>query len=305
MKEPRRWPSVIIFVAMQVAWVAIVILWVVWFVTQHYALIKRIGPWDIVIIVEGAVLLLLILVGIYVLFILYQRQLTLTRTQSHILSSITHEFKTPLATMQLYMETMKARDLSPEMTDIFLDGMISESHRLKSLVEKFLEGARLGQVDLAYAFKVVPLRKFIDDFKHKNSNILKSVDMNIDIKDDVHVKIDADAMDMVFRNLAENAIHYSTQTPRIDIRGWRDKKWLYIEFADSGVGIPEDKRKVIFKMFKRLPEGISLWGSGTGMGLYIVKQILKEHGGSIKVDKKTHTKGGSVFIIRLPIGGHA
>ncbi|MEA3222956.1 MAG: HAMP domain-containing sensor histidine kinase [Thermodesulfobacteriota bacterium] len=305
MKEPRRWPSVIIFVAMQVAWVAIVILWVVWFVTQHYALIQRIGPWDIVIIVEGAVLLLLILVGIYVLFILYQRQLTLTRTQSHILSSITHEFKTPLATMQLYMETIKARDLSPEMTGRLVDGMIGENHRLKALVEKFLEGARLGQRDLPYAFKSVSFKKIIDDFRYKNSNMLESVDVNIDIKDDVHVKIDTDAMDMVFRNLAENAIHYSTQTPRIDIKGWRDKRRLYIEFADSGVGIPEDKRKEIFKMFKRLPEGISLWGSGTGMGLYIVRRILKEHGGSIKVGKKSYTKGGSVFIIRLPIGGYA
>jgi hypothetical protein len=304
MKESRRWPSVIIFVVMQVAWVAIVILWVVWFVTQHYALIKRIGPWDIVIIVEGAVLLLLILVGIYALFILYQRQLTLTRTQSHILSSITHEFKTPLATMQLYIETIKARDLSPEMTGRLVDGMIGENHRLKSLVEKFLEGARLSQRALPYAFKVVPFKKFIDDFRYKNSNMLESVNMNIDIKDEVYVKIDEDAMNMVFRNLTENTIHYSTQTPRIDIKGWRDKKWLYIEFADSGVGIPEDKHKQIFKIFKRLPEGVSLWGSGTGMGLYIVKQIIKEHGGSIKVDKKTYTKGGSVFIIRLPIGGY-
>jgi signal transduction histidine kinase len=304
MKNPKRWPSILIFVIMQVAWLTIVILWLVWYIKSHYALIRRIGAWDIFIIIEGAVLLLLILGCSYILFILYQRQLTLLKTQVHIISSITHEFKTPLATMQLFLETMKKRELPEDTTNQLISGMLLENQRLKSMVEKFLESARLSYKRRPYTLRPISARVFIDGFLHRHTTLLKDVEVHHDIVQDLYLLLDTDAFDMVFSNLAENAIHYSLNTPQIDIRAWQDKKKVYIEFTDHGIGIPKEGQKEIFKMFQRLPEGIAKWSSGTGMGLYVTREIIKAHGGSIRVNRKTSAEGAS-FLITLPAAKEA
>lgn len=88
MEQPRRWPTILILVAIQTAWIIVVILWVVWYVHYRQVRMHPFGMWDVVIITEVAVLFTLILAGIYVLFILYQRQLTLMRTQMHIIQSV-------------------------------------------------------------------------------------------------------------------------------------------------------------------------------------------------------------------------
>src|SRR5512136_1410963 len=122
MKQPRRWPTIIILIAMQIAWLSIVIIGVIWYIHYSHIRMQPIGIWDVVLITQVSLLSILILSGIYALFILYQKQLTLMRTQMHIISSVTHAFKTPLATMQLYLETIKKRDLNESTRDELLDG---------------------------------------------------------------------------------------------------------------------------------------------------------------------------------------
>ena len=130
MEQPRRWPTILILVAIQTAWIIVVILWVVWYVHYRQVRMHPFGMWDVVIITEVAVLFTLILAGIYVLFILYQRQLTLMRTQMHIIQSVTHAFKTPIATMQLFLETMTKRDLPEQTRSELISGMVVANQRL-------------------------------------------------------------------------------------------------------------------------------------------------------------------------------
>ncbi|MDT8274104.1 MAG: ATP-binding protein, partial [Desulfomonilia bacterium] len=111
---------------------------------------------------------------------------------------------------------------------------------------------------------------------------------------------DIDAFSMALANLMENAVHYSPESPRVRIRIWKKGTHAFLEFSDSGIGIARDNVKDVFRMFKRLPEAITLWGSGTGMGLYVVKGIVKAHGGKIWLDPKYETAGTS-FLIRLPL----
>lgn len=300
MKDPRRWPTVIIFIALQAAWLSVVIIWVVWYIRYRHIRIQPIGAWDIVIIVEVSVLLLLILIGIYALFILYQKQLTLMRSQMHIISSITHAFKTPLATMQLYLETIEKRELPEETKNQLLHGMLEENQRLKTLVNNFLESARISYNRRPYIFSTVMISNFLDSFVHTHENLLRGVRIGTDIKNDAPIRIDKDAFSIVLANLTENAIHYSTDEPRVDIKTWVDGRKVYIEFSDSGIGIPREKYRDIFKRFQRLPEAMALWGSGTGMGLYVVKAIIKAHGGMIKISGG-NIGSGTTFLIRLPI----
>lgn len=300
MQQPKRWPTVVILIAMQIAWLIIVLIGTVWYVHYSHVRIKPTGVWEAILLVEVLVLLLLILSGIYVLFILYQKQLTLMRTQMHIISSITHAFKTPLATMQLYLETIKKRDLPEQTREELLNGMLTANQRLKSLVYNFLESARLGNKKRPYILTRTSAADFINNYLSNNEIFLKDVDLNLRIENDAIISLDTDAFGMVFSNLIENAIHYSTSSPRVDLRVWSKDRWAYIEVSDSGIGIPREKHRDVFEMFKRLPEAISLWGSGTGMGLYVVKAIIKAHGGHIQVSGKSNDTGTS-FIIRLPV----
>ena len=300
MKNPKRWPTIIIFIALQAAWLTIVIMWAVWYIRYRHISIQPIGSWDIIIIVEVSVLFLLILTGIYTLFILHQRQLTLMRSQMHIISSITHAFKTPLATMQLYLETIKKRDLPENTKNQLLSGMLEENQRLKSLVDNFLESARLSYKRKPYIFSTMPVSDFLDGFIRNHENLLRGVDVHIEIEDNALIRIDKDAFDIVFSNLMENAIHYSNDLPRVDIKAWHDETRVYIEFSDSGIGIPRDSYRDVFKRFQRLPDAMALWGSGTGMGLYVVKAIVKAHGGNIRVSGGG-IEAGTSFLIHLPI----
>ncbi|MGC9324247.1 MAG: sensor histidine kinase [Desulfomonilia bacterium] len=300
MENPRRWPTIVILIAMQLAWVSIVVIWVIWYIQYRMVKMQPIGVWDIVIITEVAILLILILLGIYILFILYQKQLTLMRTQLHILSSITHAFKTPLATMQLYLETIRKRDLSEQTREELLNGMMGENQRLKSLVYNFLESARLSTTRRPYSFSRTSAATLIRDFMDDHETILKDVEITLDMDEGVPISVDTEAFGMVLANLVENAIHYSTDVPRILIRVWKEKKRAFIEFSDSGIGIPRENIKDVFKMFQRLPDAMTMWGSGTGMGLYVVKGIIKAHGGKIKVNE--HDSGvGTSFLITLPL----
>jgi len=300
MRNPRRWPSILVFVIMQVAWLTMVILWIIWYVRNHYALIQRIGTWDILILVEGSVLLTLILACAYILFILYQKQLTLMKTQMYLISSITHEFKTPLATMQLYLETMQKRDLPAETREQFITGMLSENQRLKSMVEKFLESSRIKYHNRPYQLTALSAESFIQTFLSRHATLLAGVDIRQEIDPGVYLNLDIDAFDMALSNLAENAVYYTLKHPHIGIKIWKDKKKAHIEFSDHGIGIPKDRQKDIFHLFKRLPEGVALRAKGTGLGLYVTRAIIKAHGGKIRL-KRTAPDNGSCFIITLPL----
>ena len=285
---------------MQIAWLSIVIIGVIWYIHYSHIRMQPIGVWDVVLITEVSLLSILILSGIYALFILYQKQLTLMRTQMHIISSITHAFKTPLATMQLYLETIKKRDLKESTRDELLDGMLAVNQRLKSLVYNFLESARMSSKKRPYALSPVSISHFIENYVKSHEMLLKDIEFNIHVEDDVSISLDTNAFEMVFSNLIENAVQYSKSIPHIDLRIWTQGKWVSIELSDTGIGIPKDRYSDVFKMFKRLPEAVGLWGSGTGMGLYVVKSIIKAHGGSIKVSEKSKGEGTS-FIIRMPV----
>lgn len=300
MRNPKRWPTILIFGTLQVAWLSVVVIWIIWYIKYRTIKINPIGPWDIVIIIEVSILLLLILAGIYTLFILYQRQLTLMRTQMHFISSITHAFKTPLATMQLYLETIKKRELPEETRTKLLDGMLGENQRLKSLVDNFLAGARLSYSERPYLFSPMTVSELLDIFLKGHESLLNEVRINKTILEDTQVSVDAEAMNLVFSNLVENAIHYSADAPKVEIEAWHEKNSAYLRFSDSGIGIAKEQYRDIFKMFQRLPEAMALWGSGTGMGLYVVKAIVKAHGGTIKVTEGKN-KSGTSFIIRLPV----
>lgn len=301
MQIPKRWPSILLYVIMQVAWVFLVLFGIFWYLDKHTR--RQVVAWDLVLIIEASIMLLLILAGILTLFILFQRLLTLMRTQANIISSITHEFKTPLATTQLYLETLKKRKLPEETRRELIDGMLSENQRLKNLVENFLESVRAANKRRPYSLKRIRLVLFVEQFLERHATLLGGVSIRLEIPDGLDVCLDQRSFDMVLSNLCVNAMQYTSGPAEILIQAWPKHGRVYIKFSDTGIGIPKRQRREIFKMFKRLPEGISLVNSGTGMGLYVVRSIVRGHGGTIALDTG-HEGPGTSFIIKLPAVKH-
>lgn len=298
------------FITLQILWVLVVIFWIVWFVRSHVrlrALAERFSP-DLLppggiewfILVEGLVLLVAILIGIYVIFIYWRRQASLYREQKNFIAQVSHELKSPLASLQLHLETIRRRRIPPEKMEVFLDTMLADTDRLGTLINNLLAASRLEHRVPKLSLRRENLSNFAAAWfgRHRYS-LPRAGRMEIEVAPDLYVHFDADSLETVFRNLLENAILYSGEIPQIRIRLFRDGKSAHFILADQGRGIPQEERKKVFRMFYRVRQhGETIRGSG--LGLFIVRALVRMHRGRVWVESDGEFRGTAVHI-RLPL----
>jgi signal transduction histidine kinase len=300
---------------MQILWAAILTLWVIWFVDRRREIEKlatlinpNLIPTSdtsvVVLIVVGVVLLSMLGAGSIVLFSWGQRQTSLIRQQRNFVSSVTHELRTPLASIHLAYETLASRDLPEETRRKLLTMSLVDIDRLIRLVNQILISSRLDR----------GLTMFQDDIKDVNifsalNEIIKTLSYLDDkITNRVKVKADKDlvwrgscnAFNMVMSNLLENAIKYSPPKSDVEIEATISETHLTLFVKDRGLGLsPRDKNR-IFKMFYRSSEAARRAIPGTGLGLFIVKTTLHQLGGSISVESPGLGEG-SIFKAVFPV----
>jgi len=260
---------------------------------------------EVVALILGIVFFALIITGLILNTIFLVREIRRSEQHDAFLNSVTHELKTPIASIKLYLETLKSRDVSPEKRAEFYDVMLSDSNRLLQTVEQVLAAGRAGEkkrqmnvenVDISSALyraaEIVRSRYNLDD------NILRITDST----DDLMVLGDESDLITVFINLLDNAVKYSGDDRKISVRvkktALNNKVDIFIR--DNGLGIPQDELKRIFKRFYRVPTATSKETKGTGLGLAIVRTIIKKHGGKISVDSKGENRG-TTFVVQLPL----
>ena len=260
---------------------------------------------EVVLLVLGIVFFALIITGLILNTIFLVREIRRSEQHDAFLNSVTHELKTPIASIKLYLETLKSRDVSPEKRAEFYDVMLSDSNRLLQTVEQVLAAGRAGEkkrqmnvenVDISSvlyrAVQIVRSRYNLDD------NILRTTDP----PDDLMVLGDEADLITVFVNLLDNAVKYSNHDRKISVRvrkrALNNKVDIFIR--DNGLGIPQDELKRIFKRFYRVHSSTSKETKGTGLGLAIVQTIVKKHGGKISVDSKGEGRG-TTFVVQLPL----
>jgi len=302
---------VLIFVLAQLAWLSLLGLWIYWYVSNYIIFTTtdaRLLPQivdkgvNVTALVSGIILLVAILVGIYMIFIYLNKQARLTRLYDNFVANITHELKSPLASIQLYLETMHLRDVPRDKQKEFIGLMLKDANRLKLLINSILEISKLEQKQIAHNFQIYQadntirslLQESIEQFKLSGNAIV------ITGRVFCHFVIDRDALRIVFNNLVDNAIKYSVDAVRISVRLIQDEKTISIEFADRGVGIAPKNQKKIFNKFHRIYGTNMPNVKGTGLGLYWVKEIIKYHGGRVTAFSEGKNKG-STFTIELPI----
>jgi signal transduction histidine kinase len=296
-------------IAIQLVWVLLVVFWIYWFIGSHKAFrklaqlykpeLKGFGiEW--MVLVEGLALLLLVLAGVYVIFVYWKRQSDLVDQQKSFMSQVTHELKSPLASIQLHLETIKLRDPPPDKMERFLDTMLADTDRLNNLINNLLLAAKLENRVRAPQHPVIDFSQLVTkSMEQKRGKLPEGGSIAIEVEEGLKSAIDAERMETVLRNLFENACLYSPASPEIRVSLEKRGQHCLLTFQDHGKGIVTKDLKKIFRMFYR----VRLSGEnirGTGLGLYIVKSVVKEHGGSIRVTSDGEGKG-TTFLITLPL----
>lgn len=304
----RLFTPIMTFIGIQLVWILVVVFWIYWFLGRHKefrAIAERYRPdlakgLDWLVLVEGLILLIAILAGVYALFLVWRRQSRLYKEQKSFISQVTHELKSPLASIQLHLETIRLRKPPPEKLERFLDTMLADTDRLHTLINNLLLAARLEDRRRSAPLATTNLSEFVtNSLERKRGSLPKGGSLLIEIDEDIQADIDSEGMESVLRNLFENALLYSPVSPEIKVALRREGNQCRLTFQDNGMGIdPKNLRKIFRKYFRVRQHGENI--KGTGLGLYIVKQVISEHDGKVEAFSKGVGRG-SRFTITLPV----
>lgn len=260
---------------------------------------------QVALLVLGIVFFALIITGLVLNTIFLVREIRRSEQHDAFLNSVTHELKTPIASIKLYLETLKSRDVAPEKREEFYDVMLADTDRLLNTVEQVLQAGRArekkrqlmtAELDvgslLNESIKTVRTRYNLDE------GVIRVTETAADLK----VLGDEDELRAVFVNLLDNAVKYSGDDRRISVRvkkaGLNNRVDIFIR--DNGIGIPAGELKRVFKRFHRVTDQSVREAKGTGLGLAIVRSILAKHGGKVRADSKGEGRG-STFVVQLPL----
>lgn len=254
------------------------------------------------LLISGAVFFLLIIVGLVLLCAWLVREMRFNQRQEAFLDAVTHEMKTPLASLRLYLDTLRARTPPPERQREFLGHMGEDVDRLQRTVELVLAAARAEHravrpprrpVDLG-----VLLSRCIDEVRSRHD--LPELAVRLDCAAEAPVVLgDADEFGLVFDNLLDNAVHYSTAPVEIRVSVSRSANRVTVEIADRGIGIPRAELRKIFGRFYRAGRDVQRKAAGLGIGLFIVRSLVLRHGGRV-VARSEGLGRGSRFAVTLP-----
>jgi hypothetical protein len=297
------------FIGIQLLWILVVIFWIYWFMGKHRqlrAIAEKYSPElvqggiDWFILVEGLLLLVAILAGVYVIFLYWQRQAALYRAQRNFIAQVSHELKSPLASLQLHVETIRRRRPSPEKMQTFLDTMLADTDRLDTLINNLLAASRFEQKGLKLTLAPRNLSELATNyFRPRQYALPKAGKMALEITPDLYARIDGEALETVLRNLLENALLYAVGRPSIRVILKREGRHAHLIFTDRGKGIARKEQKKVFRMFYRAPHpGETIRGSG--LGLFIVRAVVRLHRGKVWLESEGAGKGTTVHIL-LPL----
>lgn len=300
-----------IFILAQLVWLAVLLLWIYWYVSNNL-IFEQVGEkvapqivYDapsVFPFVGGLVLLAGLSFSMVLIFRHLNIQIKLTEMYDNFIANVTHELKSPLSSIQLYLETLNSRNVPDEKKKEFYGLMMRDAERLKNLVNSILEIASMDKKKFIRDFEVYKADETIKKIILESAQQFKINPQTIKFSGDAEsdILINRNSLKTVFDNLIDNSIKYSISDLQINIFFKRSVKKVEIEFCDNGIGIPYDQTKKIFQRFYRIYDSDIPNVKGTGLGLYVVREIIKYHGGKISAISEGKGKG-TKFKIELPV----
>ncbi len=259
---------------------------------------------QIALLVFGIVFFALIITGLVLNTTFLVREIKKNEQQDAFLNAVTHELKTPIASIKLYLETLKAREVDEKKREEFYDVMLADSDRLLTTVELVLQASKSREKSGGLNFTKINVGEMLNEcadlIRIRYKLEAESVKVG-EVPPRTFISGDERELRTAFENLLDNAVKYSGNgEPEISVKTRiRQMKFIEIHIKDRGIGILPEELKRIFKRFYRVQNDYTQTTKGTGLGLYIVRSIIKKHNGKIFV--KSRGEGlGSTFIVRLP-----
>jgi signal transduction histidine kinase len=249
----------------------------------------------------GIVFLAVVLAGVIVYLVLSIKAINLSRRQSNFIDSVTHELKSPIASLKLYAQTLNRVELSRDEQMQFYRFMLEDVERLDHLINHLLEAARLEKTPDFAENEMVDLDELIRSCaaavcgRHRAPPETISLDL-----DPCVMRARRVDLEMIFQNLIDNAVKYGGSPPQVEITlRLADGQTAVARVIDNGRGIPIALRRKIFGRFVRLGVELERKSKGTGLGLYIVGTLVRRLRGKVQVQDRAEGSG-SVFEVRLP-----
>jgi signal transduction histidine kinase len=310
MKLFRRiFHPLITFIGIQLLWVLLLVGWIYWFLGRHRQLKDLAAKYktellplktDWLILTEGILLLVAILIGIYVIFLYWRRQASLYRAQHNFIAQVSHELKSPLASLQLHLDTIEMRQPDPQQLRRFVQLMQGDTERLNNLINNLLTASKLEHRDASFNLESGDFSAAVEDWlEQMYAGFPMEGSLDWQLEPGLNALFDTEAMETVLRNLIENAILYADGPPRVQVDLRRDENFALLSVADQGHGIDPRLRNKVFRMFYRVRiAGKTIRGSG--LGLFIVHSILRRHKGKVWLQSEGLGKG-TTFFLRLPL----
>lgn len=236
---------------------------------------------------EGSVFFLILILGIIFILKAFRYERELTRQQENFVLSITHELKTPISSVKLFLQTLKKHELAPEKRNEIYDSSISEINRLDGLVSNLLITRSIENKNFFMDKKPINLGEFI---RNKTGllqkSILKEHEIILKLSEITH-SVDEIGFESILINLLENAAKYSPKHSQILIELTSDSNTISLIISDQGTGINKENRDRVFTKFYREENEMTRKSKGTGLGLYITKFLVEQHNGQIHLKPNT------------------
>jgi K+-sensing histidine kinase KdpD len=239
------------------------------------------------IVGEGGVFLLLLFLGIWWITKNVWQDLKRAQKEKNFLLAVTHELKTPIAAIRLNSQTLKNRKLTEEQSQDLSADIITESNRLESLVNNILLATQFEQNSQLGNWHTIEFSVLIEKQIKRFNQLFPDRAVNGNIQSNILLEGEESMLESLLFNLLENANKYSPASEPISISFKATEHLVSLEISDFGIGIPSEDRKAVFEKFHRVGNEQTRSQKGTGLGLYIVKEICKAHRAEINISDNT------------------
>ena len=258
---------------------------------------------EVVPLILGVIFFGFIIAGVILNTIFLVREVRRNEQQDSFLNAVTHELKTPITSIRLYLETLQQREVDETQRREFYQVMLEDTQRLMGTVDQVLRAARIVQKNAVLNKSEVEVGPLVQDAvelaRSRHHLSPEAMAWELDGKPAEHLSVagDRDELSTALSNVLDNAVKYSQKDTRIRVEVVTpDLQKVLIKVHDNGVGIPRGELKRVFKRFYRVLTPGSTQVKGSGLGLFIVRAIARRHGGSAYAESEGPGKGTAVTI---------
>jgi len=294
MVTAERRKSIALFIALGAGLILVTLLLYIGWVLLNW----RTG----LLLFLGVLLLACIIGGVVLNTIFLVREIRRNEQHDAFINAVTHELKTPVASIRLYLQTLQTREVDDARRQEFYRTMLEDSDRLLGTIEQILRTGRIGAGSRSLNLSRFDLCQMVSDCVDRARALHHVAPEDLSYVPDGPLPLVAaeEEVRAAIANLIDNAIKYSGKQVRVAVAVAQESNRMIVRVTDRGAGIPKAELKRIFKRFYRVPGPVTSGVQGTGLGLHIVRSVARRHGGRAWAESEGPGRG-STFILELPI----